>query len=133
VVSDLVENGTLDAHLATLRAEHRRRRDAMVHALRQHIPAAQLHYSVPDGGMYLWCRLPPAISARAVQERARRESVMVLTGEPFYVDQGGDHQLRICYTAQPAPRGAQAARTLARCIAAAAHAPADAPATMRVV
>src|SRR5438874_5288736 len=133
VVCDLVENGTLDAHLATLRAEHRRRRDAMVHALRQHIPAAQLHYSVPDGGMYLWCRLPPAISARAVQERARRESVMVLTGEPFYVDQGGDHQLRICYTAQPAPRGAQAARTLARCIAAAAHAPADAPATMRVV
>ena len=27
---------------------------------------------------------------------------MVLTGEPFYVDQGGDHQLRICYTSQPA-------------------------------
>ena len=133
VVCQLLETGVFDRHLTTLKAEHRRRRDAMVHALRQHIPAAQLHYSVPDGGMYLWCRLPSAISARAVQERARRESVMVLTGEPFYVDQGGDHQLRICYTAQPAPRGAQAARTLARCIAAAAHAPADAPATMRVV
>jgi len=133
-VCDLVENGTLDTHLATLRAEHRRRRDAMVQALRQHVPAAALRYSVPDGGMYLWCRLPPATSARAVQERALRESVMVLTGEPFYVDQGGDRQLRICYTAQPAARAIQAAKTLARAVAAAAaHAPAEAPATMRMV
>ena len=84
------------------RPEHRRRRDAMVQALRQHVPAAQLRFSVPDGGMYLWCQLPPAIRARAVQEHALRESVMILTGEPFYVDQGGDHQLRICYTSQPA-------------------------------
>src|SRR3954462_7454319 len=100
VVCDLVEQGVLDAHLAALKSEHRRRRDAMVQALRQQVPASQLRFSVPDGGMYLWCDLPPAIDARAVQERALRESVMVLTGEPFYVDQGGDHQLRICYTSQ---------------------------------
>ena len=133
VVCGLVENGTLDAHLATLRTEHRRRRDAMVQALRHHVPAAQLRYSVPDGGMYLWCQLPPSISARAVQAHALRESVMLLTGDPFYVDQGGDHQLRICYTAQPSSRAVQAAKTLARSLAAAAHAPAEAPATMRVV
>src|SRR3954451_14954934 len=88
VICELVEQGVLNRHLAVLAAEHRRRRDAMVHALRQQVPAAQLRFSVPDGGMYLWCDLPPAIDARAVQERALRESVMVLTGAPFYVDQG---------------------------------------------
>ena len=133
VIAELVENGVLDRHLATLKAEHRRRRDAMVQALRQHVPAAQLRFSVPDGGMYLWCELPPAIRARAVQEHALRESVMVLTGDPFYVDQGGDQQLRICYTSQPASRAVQIAVTLAGSLAAAARNAVDPPAAMRMV
>jgi hypothetical protein len=58
---------------------------------------------------------------------------MVLTGDPFYVDQGGDHQLRICYTSQPASRAAQVARTLARSLAAAAREGRDAPAPVRMV
>jgi DNA-binding transcriptional MocR family regulator len=132
VLCELVEQGVLDRHLAILKAEHRRRRDAMVHALRQHVPAAQLRFGVPDGGMYLWCDLPPAIDARAVQERALRESVMVLTGDPFYVDQGGDHQLRICYTSQPASRAGQVAATLARSLAACARG-GDVPSRVRMV
>jgi len=131
-VCALVENGTFDAHLATLRTEHRRRRDALVHALHQHVPAQQLRFAVPEGGMYLWCQLPHGVRARAVQEAALRESVMVLTGEPFYVDQGGDNQLRLCYTAQPAARAVPGAKVLARAIATAA-ALAAAPATVRVV
>jgi DNA-binding transcriptional MocR family regulator len=133
VLCELVEQGVLDRHLATLKSEHRRRRDAMVQALRQHVPAAQLRFSVPDGGMYLWCELPPAIRARAVQDRALRESVMLLTGDPFYVDQGGDHQLRICYTSQPASRAAQIAQTLARSLTAAARDATDSSAAVRMV
>jgi DNA-binding transcriptional MocR family regulator len=133
VICELVENGTMDAHLTTLRAEHKRRRDAMVHALRQHVPAAQLLFRVPDGGMYLWCELPRAMRARAVQDAALRESVMILTGDPFYVDRGGDHQLRLCYTAQPSSRAMQAAQTLARSIAAAAREGSAQQASVRVV
>ena len=133
VICELVEQGVFDQHLATLKSEHRRRRDAMVQALRQHVPAGQLRFSVPDGGMYLWCELPSGIRARAVQDHARRESVMILTGDPFYVDQGGDHQIRICYTSQPASRAVQIARTLARSLAAAARDGRDAPASVRLV
>ncbi len=133
VICELVEQGVLDRHLATLKAEHRRRRDAMVQALRQQVPPGQLRFGVPDGGMYLWCDLPPGISARAVQDHALRESVMVLTGDPFYVDQGGDHQLRICYTSQPASRALQIATTLARSLAAAAREGGAPPAAVRLV
>ncbi len=133
VICRLVEQGVLDKHLSTLKSEHRRRRDAMVQALRQHVPAGQLRFSVPDGGMYLWCQLPESIGARAVQQRALQESVMVLTGSPFYVDQGGDHQLRICYTSQPASRAVQVAKTLARSLAAAAREGNAASATGRMV
>jgi len=133
VVCQLVEQGVLDRHLSTLKAEHRRRRDAMVQALREHVPASQLRFSVPDGGMYLWCQLPANLRARTVQDRALRESVVVLTGEPFYVDRGGDHQLRLCYTAQPPGRALHAAKTVARSLAAAAHDVIDEPRNVRVV
>lgn len=133
VLCELVEQGVLNRHLSLLTAEHRRRRDAMVRALREHVPAAHLRFTVPDGGMYLWCQLPPTIRARAVQEQALRESVMILTGDPFYVDQGGDHQLRICYTSQPASRAEQIAQTLARSLAAAQRAGAEPPPAVRLV
>jgi len=133
VVGRLIENGTFDAHLGTLRAEHRRRRDAVVTALRQHMPPSALRFNVPEGGMYLWCQLPAHVRARTVQEQALRESVMVLAGDPFYVDQGGDHRLRICYTAQPTARAAHAAKVLARAFAAAAREGPLEPATVRVV
>src|SRR4051812_2420208 len=133
VVCDLVEQGVLNRHLSTLAAEHRRRRDAMVQALRQHVPPAQLRFSVPDGGMYLWCELPSTIRARAVQDHALHESVMLLTGDPFYVDQGGDHQLRICYTSQPAGRATAIAETITRSLAAAAGERRTAPAAVRIV
>jgi DNA-binding transcriptional MocR family regulator len=127
VVCELVQRGVFDRHLVTLKAEHRRRRDAMVHALRQHVPAGMLRFPVPTGGMYLWCQLPSRIRARAVQERAARDSVMLVTGEPFYVDQGGAHQLRICYTSQPSDRAPRAAQIIARAIAAAEREADDAP------
>jgi 2-aminoadipate transaminase len=127
VVCELVTRGVFDRHLVTLKAEHRRRRDAMVAVLRQHVPAGMLRFAVPDGGMYLWCQLPSRIRARAVQEHAARESVILVSGEPFYVDQGGAHQLRICYTSQPPQRAPRAAQIVGRAIAAAARETDEAP------
>ena len=77
VVCELIEQGVFDRHLVVLKAEHRRRRDAMVQALRQHLPASALRFSIPDGGMYLWCQLEPHVHARAVQEHALRDSVVI--------------------------------------------------------
>ena len=116
VVCELVARGVFDRHIATIKSEHRRRRDAMVHALRQHVPAAALRFEIPDGGMYLWCQLPAHVRAAAVRDHARRESVELVTGEPFFVDQGGTHQLRICFTSEPTVRAEKEARTLARAI-----------------
>lgn len=130
VVCALVEQGVFDRHLTTLKAEHRRRRDAMVQALRQHVAPGALRFAVPDGGMYLWCQLGPRVRARVVQEHAARESVVIVTGEPFYVDQGGANQLRLCYTSQPPERAARAAQTIARSLAAAARDATEAPAAM---
>ena len=121
VMATLIEDGVFDRHLVALKSEHRRRRDALVKALHHHVPADALRFSIPDGGLYLWCRLRGAVRAAAVQQRALAESVMVLPGEPFYVDGGGTQDLRICFTSQPASRAERAAAVLGRAIDAAAR------------
>jgi DNA-binding transcriptional MocR family regulator len=117
VVCRLIEKGKFDQHLSALRVEHRRRRDALVKALRKHVADGALRFVVPDGGLFLWCRLTGQASARDVQEHALRESVFVVTGEPFYADGGGTRELRLCFTTKPPDVAAQAAGTIARSIA----------------
>jgi GntR family transcriptional regulator/MocR family aminotransferase len=43
VLTDLMESGELERQLRMLRRRHRRRRDAMIAALREHLPAARVH------------------------------------------------------------------------------------------
>jgi len=43
VLAQLMESGDLDRHLRLVRRRHRRRRDAMIAALRRDLPEAQLH------------------------------------------------------------------------------------------
>jgi 2-aminoadipate transaminase len=116
-VGELIESGAFDRHLASLRGEHRRRRDAMVRALRQHTAPGQLQFAVPEGGLYLWCRLRDGVSAQEVRRETRRDRVVFVPGEPFYVDRGGAHELRLCFSAQPPERALHAAQSLGRAIA----------------
>jgi len=117
-VTELLETGTFDRHLAALRGEHRRRRDAMMSAFRQHVPAGKMRFAVPEGGLYFWCEFDASVRAAAVCSEALRDAIVFVPGEPFYVDHGGAHEMRVCYTAQPPEQAAKAARSLARSIAA---------------
>jgi DNA-binding transcriptional MocR family regulator len=119
-VAELIENGVFDRHLDALRMEHRRRRDAMVKALGHHVPGL-LRFDVPEGGLFLWCRLGGRVQTSAVQQHARRHSIVFVPGEAFYADGGGSDELRLCFTSQPVARSAHAAKCLAESIAAAAR------------
>ena len=116
VVKDFLDDGTFDRHLVTLRDEHRRRRDAVVTALQRHHAADVLQWPRADGGLYLWCRLRPRVSAAAVLKRALAESVSFVQGKAFYVDHAGEKELRLCFSSIPAARADEVARRLVRSI-----------------
>ena len=116
-VAELIESGAFDRHVASLRGEHRRRRDAMVAALRQAMTPGQLRFDVPEGGLYLWCQLPDGILGQALYQETLRDRIVFVPGEPFYVDRGGAHELRLCFSTQAADRALQAARSIARGLA----------------
>jgi GntR family transcriptional regulator/MocR family aminotransferase len=43
VLARMLDNGDLERHLRLVRRRHRRRRDAMVTAIRRHLPSARIH------------------------------------------------------------------------------------------
>src|SRR4029077_14790670 len=48
IVADMIVDGTFDRHLAALRPEHRRRRDALIAALERRGLQGKLQWAVPD-------------------------------------------------------------------------------------
>ncbi|MFE7634800.1 PLP-dependent aminotransferase family protein [Kitasatospora sp. NPDC057518] len=56
VLARLMESGDLDRHLRVLRRRHRRRRDAMIDAIRTHLPGATVHGAA--AGLHLMLTLP---------------------------------------------------------------------------
>ncbi|MBD0691584.1 GntR family transcriptional regulator [Streptomyces sp. CBMA123] len=61
VLARLMESGELDRHLRLLRGRHRRRRDAMITAIRTQLPTATVHGAA--AGLHLMLTLPEELGA----------------------------------------------------------------------
>lgn len=84
-ITAYLDGGHLPAHVAALRAEYRRRRDAMLDALAAHFPPTA-RWNCPSSGMFIWVTLPPAVDAAALLEVAiEREQVAFIPGLNFCV------------------------------------------------
>ena len=94
----LLQDGSFDRHLRTLRAEHARRCTMMVAAIERHLPASVLRFVRPQGGLYLWCRVASSLDTRLLHEQALAAGVAFVPGHAFYPDPAGDSELRLCFS-----------------------------------
>ncbi len=101
IVSEYCRAGHWDAHIASLRANYRTRRDVLLSALTQHMPAG-VSWTQPNGGFFVWLRLPENIYAPAVKQAALARGVTLSAGNGYFVDpRNGDHALRLTYSFAP--------------------------------
>ncbi len=115
-VARLMRQGAFDAHLRTIRAEHARRCTQMISAMQRHMPPGQVRFSRPSGGLYLWCRLSPGLSATTLHDAALAAGVTFVPGPKFYPDPAGDSELRVCFTSILPASVDEAVKRLARCV-----------------
>lgn len=76
--------GRLAAHVDSLCAVYRTRRDTMLTALARTLPAGS-RWTQPDGGLFLWVRLPNDCDTTALLARAIAAQVAFVPGAPFWV------------------------------------------------
>jgi DNA-binding transcriptional MocR family regulator len=77
--------------------------DAMVEAVREHLPPS-LRMVVPEGGYFLWLDLGPGADTTALAARAAEAGVPFVKGADFYADGGGTTCLRLAFSAVPPDR-----------------------------
>jgi 2-aminoadipate transaminase len=87
----------LDAHVAGLRAAYGERRDALLDGLAAALPPGSTH-NRPDGGMFVWARLPDGWDAEALLRRALERAVAFVPGYPFFAGEPDRATLRLSFT-----------------------------------
>ena len=88
----------LAAHIERLRAEYGARRDALLSGLAAALPPGSTH-NHPDGGMFVWARLPDGWDAGALLQRALDRDVAYVPGAPFFSGPPDVATLRLSFTA----------------------------------
>lgn len=105
-----LQDGDLDTHIDGLRAEYRRRRDALLDGLAAALPAGSA-FNRPDGGMFVRARLPPGWDAEALLRSALEYDVAFVPCLPFFAQEPDERTLRLSFTTH---RPAEIAEGLAR-------------------
>jgi 2-aminoadipate transaminase len=98
LVLESIRSGELEAHIESLRILYRRRRDLMLQALSTYMPA-EVHWTRPSGGFFIWLRLPSYIDTKAMLPFAvSEEKVAYVSGKGFHVDDSGHNTIRLAYS-----------------------------------
>jgi len=94
---------------------YRERRDATVSALAEHLPEAS--WNVPEGGFYVWVKLPDGLDSKDMLPRAVTARVAYVPGTAFYYDGSGASHMRLSYCYPTPERIREGVRRLASVVA----------------
>lgn len=117
-ISAYLDAGHLPAHLAKLRGEYRRRRDAMIRALCTHFPP-EAHWETPASGLFIWVELPEWVDTGELLRAAlEREKVAFIPGHAFYVNEShpATNRMRLNFSNSSVERIEDGVQRLARAI-----------------
>jgi len=115
-LAEFLDRGLLRAHLRTVNAAYRERRDALVDGLTGALPD-DVTFQVPDRGVALWLSLPPGIDPEAAYQMARLEGVMVSPSTVYATMTPLPSGLRLTYCNEPPERLREGASRLGRALA----------------
>jgi DNA-binding transcriptional MocR family regulator len=98
VMHRLIANGRHEGLIARARAHYRPKRDAMLAALEACMPA-NVSWTRPEGGFFIWLKLPEGVSGAALLKRAIDEAkVAFVPGAAFFHDGSAENTIRLSYS-----------------------------------
>jgi DNA-binding transcriptional MocR family regulator len=98
--------------LKIYREVYRERRDALLGALADYMPAGT-SWTEPGGGLFVWTTLPEGLDAKAMMPRAIAARVAYVPGTGFYADGTGTGHMRLNFSFPPPERIREGVRRLA--------------------
>lgn len=98
VVAKFAENGRLEQHIKDLNERYRYKRDLMLEAIATYFPK-DVTTLKPEGGFFIWCTLPPDISAtKLLKEAEDNQGVTFTSGTRCFANGQGDNAIRLAFS-----------------------------------
>lgn len=96
-IDKFLELNDIDAHIETIRATYKRRRDIALTVMDELFPAS-VRYTRPSGGLFMWAELPAHINARDLLVKSLEKNVAFVPGGSFFPAGGHENTLRLNYS-----------------------------------
>jgi DNA-binding transcriptional MocR family regulator len=98
VVAEFAASGAYATQVERFRDAYRERRDALLAALAEHLPAGAA-WTSPQGGYFAWVTLPVGRDARNLLPEAEARGMSFVPGPVFHVDrEGSGRALRLSFS-----------------------------------
>jgi 2-aminoadipate transaminase len=97
VAHEVAKGGFLDEHVKVIRAICKERRDVMLEMMEEMFPA-EVRWTHPLGGMFLWGMLPEGVDAAEVLKVAIERKVAFVPGASFHPNGGGENTMRLNFS-----------------------------------
>jgi 2-aminoadipate transaminase len=106
----------LQPHVSLLIDVYRKKRDAMLRGLNEVLDGSGAEISKPEGGFFLWIRLPERTDLRRLSDLAVAARVQYTGGSAFYANGGGEEFIRLAFSFETPEKCYDGARLMAKAV-----------------
>ncbi|HEY6773696.1 MAG TPA: PLP-dependent aminotransferase family protein, partial [Oxalicibacterium sp.] len=117
IVYEAVQDGFIDRHIPEIRTLYANQCQAMLDAMAEFFPAG-VTWNKPEGGMFIWVKLPAHIDSMQLLDEAIEHHVAFVPGAPFYANEPEKNTLRLSFVTVPPAKIREGVEKLAKLIAA---------------
>ena len=97
VLAQYLLDNDLDAQIEKIKDMYREKAEKMMACMAEDFPA-EVSYTKPEGGMFIWATMPEGLKAVDVMTAAAQKGVAVCPGDPFYEEDRDVRTMRINYS-----------------------------------
>ena len=106
----------LQPHVSRLIDVYRKKRDAMLRGLHEVLDGSGAEISKPEGGFFLWIRLPERTDLRKLSDLAAAARVQYTSGSAFFANGGGEEFIRLAFSFETPEKCYDGARLMAKAV-----------------
>ncbi len=97
VAARYLASGAYDENLKKTCALYKRKKEVMIKSFEEFMPEG-VKWTNPDGGLFLFLKLPKQYDTRELFDLAIKENVAFVTGEAFHCDGSGKNTMRLNFS-----------------------------------
>jgi 2-aminoadipate transaminase len=97
IVAEYMKRGLMQRQVESIRKLYSKKVEAMLIALKKYMPKG-VRWTHPEGGLFLWVKLPKNMSANDLLTKAIENKVAYVVGSAFYCNGKGQNTMRLNFS-----------------------------------